>query len=180
MSGTSFRKKIIKKNIKKRNLKILDIGCGPAEIIDHMPQCEYFGYDIDKRSIAYAKKKYNSKNYHFYCKRFQKKEIRSLPKIDFVILFGIMHHLSNNQINSILMLCRKKMKKNSKLLTEDPIFVEKQNIFAKFLISSDRGINVRNKDQYLKILKKHFKSLDFKITHQKFIPYTWFSTVCKK
>ena len=34
MSGTSIRADIIKKNIKK-NLKILDIGCGPAEILEH-------------------------------------------------------------------------------------------------------------------------------------------------
>ena len=31
------------------------------------------------------------------------------------------------------------MKKNSKLLTEDPIFIKNQNLIAKFLISRDRG-----------------------------------------
>ena len=51
MSGTSFRKKIITKNIKKKNLNILDIGCGPAEIINYIPRCKYYGFDIDKRSI---------------------------------------------------------------------------------------------------------------------------------
>ena len=56
MSGTSFRNSIIKKNIRKSNLKILDIGCGPAQILDHIPQCEYYGYDIDSRSIQHAKK----------------------------------------------------------------------------------------------------------------------------
>ena len=50
MSGTSFRNNIVKKNIKKTKLKILDIGCGPAEILEHIPKCEYYGYDIDKRS----------------------------------------------------------------------------------------------------------------------------------
>ena len=39
MLGTSFRKKIIEKNIKKKNVNVLDIGCGPAEIIDYMPDC---------------------------------------------------------------------------------------------------------------------------------------------
>ena len=95
MSGTSLRKKIIKANIKKKNLNVLDIGCGPAEIIEHIPNCNYYGYDIDKRSIAYAKKKYTSKNYHFFCKKFENKEIKKLPKFDFVILFVILHHLNN-------------------------------------------------------------------------------------
>ena len=180
MSGTSFRNSIIKKNIKKSNLKILDIGCGPAQILEQIPQCDYYGYDIDQRSIQYAKKKYRKKNYHFYCKKFNKTEIKKLPKFDFVIFFGILHHLSNKEADKMLTLCKRTMKKNSKLLTEDPILLEKQNIIAKFLIEKDRGINVRQKKEYINLLKKHFKKIKNKVTHQFFIPYTWFTTICSK
>lgn len=180
MSGTSFRNSIIKKNIKKSNLKILDIGCGPAQILEQIPRCDYYGYDIDQRSIQYAKKKYRKKNYHFYCKKFNKTEIKKLPKFDFVIFFGILHHLSNKEADKMLTLCKRIMKKNSKLLTEDPILLEKQNIIAKFLIEKDRGINVRQKKEYINLLKKHFKKIKNKVTHQFFIPYTWFTTICSK
>ena len=180
MSGTSFRNSIIKKNIRKSNLKILDIGCGPAQILEHIPRCDYYGYDIDQRSIQYAKKKYRKKNYHFYCKKFNKTEIKKLPKFDFVIFFGILHHLSNKEADKMLTLCKRIMKKNSKLLTEDPILLEKQNIIAKFLIEKDRGINVRQKKEYINLLKKHFKKIKNKVTHQFFIPYTWFTTICSK
>ena len=180
MSGTSFRNSIIKKNIRKSNLKILDIGCGPAQILEQIPRCDYYGYDIDQRSIQYAKKKYRKKNYHFYCKKFNKTEIKKLPKFDFVIFFGILHHLSNKEADKMLTLCKRIMKKNSKLLTEDPILVEKQNIIAKFLIEKDRGINVRQKKEYINLLKKHFKKIKNKVTHQFFIPYTWFTTICSK
>ena len=180
MSGTSFRNSIIKKNITKSNLKILDIGCGPAQIIEHLPQCDYYGYDIDQRSIQYAKKKYYQKNFHFYCKKFNKTELKKLPKFDFIIFFGILHHLSNKEVHEILKLCKKIMKKNSKLLTGDPIFLENQNLIAKFLIKKDRGLNVRKKQEYLALLKNHFKKIKNKVTHQYFIPYTWFTTICSK
>ena len=180
MSGTSFRNGIIKKNITKNNLKILDIGCGPAQILEHIPKCDYYGYDIARRSIQYAKKKYYQKNYHFYCKKFNKTELKKLPKFDFIIFFGILHHLSNKEVHEILKLCKKIMKKNSKLLTEDPIFLKNQNIIAKFLIKKDRGLNVRKKQQYIDLLKKHFKKIKNKVIHQYFIPYTWFTTVCSK
>jgi 2-polyprenyl-3-methyl-5-hydroxy-6-metoxy-1,4-benzoquinol methylase len=180
MSGTSFRNSIIKKNITKSNLKILDIGCGPAQIIEHLPQCDYYGYDIDQRSIQYAKKKYYQKNFHFYCKKFNKTELKRLPKFDFIIFFGILHHLSNKEVYEILKLCKKIMKKNSKLLTEDPIFLENQNPIAKFLIKKDRGLNVRKKREYLALLKNHFKKIKNKVTHQYFIPYTWITTICSK
>ena len=57
MSGTLIEKKIIKSRIPKKKLKVLDIGCGPANVLNYLPKCEYYGYDIDKRSINYAKKK---------------------------------------------------------------------------------------------------------------------------
>ena len=113
MSGTSFRKKIVQKNIKNKKFKILDIGCGPAEILDYIPECEYYGYDIDKRAINFARKKYSNNNHHFFCKKFNESELFRLPKFDFIILFGILHHLDNKEAKTILNLCKKKMKKTS-------------------------------------------------------------------
>lgn len=180
MSGTSLRANIVRNYIKKKNVKILDIGCGPAEILENISDCEYYGYDIDSRSIRYARKKYAKKNYHFYNKKFDKNEIKKLPTFDYIIFFGILHHLEEKEIFTLLTLCKKKMKRDCKLLTEDPILVNDQNIFAKYLIKNDRGKNVRKKKEYLSILKKHFKNVQSKITHQTFVPYTWFTTVCRK
>ncbi len=180
MSGTSLRANIVRNYIKKKNVKILDIGCGPAEILENISDCEYYGYDIDSRSIKYARKKYVKKNYHFYNKKFDKNEIKKLPTFDYIIFFGILHHLEEKEIFTLLTLCKKKMKRDCKLLTEDPILVNDQNIFAKYLIKKDRGKNVRKKKEYLSILKKHFKNVQSKITHQTFVPYTWFTTVCRK
>ena len=181
MSGTSFRNSIIKKNITKNNLKILDIGCGPAQILEHIPKCDYYGYDIDQQIYSIRQKKISIKKIiHFYCKKFNKTELKKLPKFDFIIFFGILHHLSNKEVYEILKLCKKIMKKNSNLLTEDPIFLENQNVIAKFLIKKDRGLNVRKKQEYINLLKKHFKKIKNKVTHQYFIPYTWFTTVCSK
>jgi SAM-dependent methyltransferase len=180
MSGTSFRKKVIVKNIFKEKVKILDIGCGPAEILDYVPNAEYYGFDIDKRSINFARKKYQNDNHHFFCKRFVKKDLKNIPKVDYVILFGIIHHLTDLEVKKILYLCKLAMKKNAKLLAVDPIYINKQNIIAKFIVSKDRGMNVRTKNQYLKLARTNFKSIKSVITRQQFIPYTWFSMKCKK
>ena len=72
------------------------------------------------------------------------------------------------------------MKKNAILLTEDPIFVKNQNPIARFLINKDRGLCVRKKKEYINLIKKSFKRVNSKITHQLFIPYTWFTMICKK
>ena len=180
MSGTSFRKNIIIKNIKAKKIKVLDIGCGPAEILNYMPKSIYYGFDIDRRSINYAKNRFKNKNHHFYCKHFVKQDLAKLPKFDHVILFGILHHLDDIEVKNILNLCKKVMKKGATLLTEDPIFVKNQNFIAKFLISRDRGMNVRTKENYINLVQTNFKKIRSKISHQFFIPYTWYSMICKK
>ena len=75
MSGNSFREKFLKENVKDKNLKILDIGCGSAEILNYIPVNEYYGYDIDPNSIQVAKKNHPYENCHFFNKKFEKKKI---------------------------------------------------------------------------------------------------------
>ena len=39
---------------------------------------------------------------------------------------------------------------------------------------------LEEKKEYLNLFKPNFKYLNAKITNQFFIPYTWFTVVCKK
>ena len=180
MSGTSYRKNLILKKVKNKKIKILDIGCGPAEILNYLPGCIYYGFDIDKRQIEYARKKYKGNKFYFFCKKFTENDIGKLPKFDYVILFGILHHLKNDEAKNILRLCKKVMKNHAVLLTEDPILIKNQNKIAKFLIENDRGMNVRTKSQYLELVKNYFKKTQSSVTKQFFVPYTWFSMFCSK
>ena len=179
MSATSFRGKVIKKIINKKNVKVLDIGCGPAEILEYLPKIKYFGYDINNDYISYAKKKFGDKG-QFYCKKFTVNELKKIPKFDYVILFGLLHHLEEIEIKKLLINIKKALKKNGKLITLDNVFTENQNLIAKFLIKMDRGQNVRTKKEYIRILYKSFKKIKSQIIHQTFIPYTWFVTICNK
>tara|TARA_Y100000590_G_scaffold353758_1_gene406822 strand:+ start:740 stop:1354 length:615 start_codon:yes stop_codon:yes gene_type:complete len=178
MSGTSFRRKIVKKYITKNHVKVLDIGCGPAEILDSLPKVKYFGYDISPTYINHAKKKYGERG-NFYCKKFTAKELKKLPKFDYVLLLGILHHLDDHEAKYLMSLIKRTLRKNGRIITGDPILIKKQNMIAKFIIKKDRGNNVRDRKGYLNIIKKYFKKIKSKIYHQKFIPYTWFVMVCK-
>jgi len=176
-SGTSFREKIVRKYITKKNVKVLDVGCGPAEILSTLPNIQYYGFDINPIFINSAKKRYENKG-KFFCKKFTRTDIKNLPKFDHVLLLGILHHLNDKEINILISNIKKVLKKKGNIIALDNIFINNQNFIAKLLIQMDKGNNVRTKKGYLDILKNHFKKINSKIYHQKFIPYTWFVTKC--
>ena len=173
MSATSFRKKIVKKIITKNNVRILDIGCGPAEILESLPKVEYFGYDINPNYINHAKNKYKERG-KFFCKKFTNADLKKLPKCNYVLLLGILHHLSDREVQKLMRFIKKILMKKGSVISIDPVFIKNQNPIAKFIINMDRGNNVRNKKNYIDLIKRDFTKIKSQVHQQKLIPYTWF------
>ena len=173
MSAEKKREKIVK-NIVKKNSTVLDIGCGTGKIIEALPHINYYGFDISKIYINYAKKKYNKPNIKFFCKKFTSSDLKKLPKFDYVLLFGIMHHLSDIEVKKLFFLIKKILKKGGLVLTCDPVYVKNQNFFAKFLIDNDVGENVRFAKEYVNIINKIFNKIIYQVDQQNILPYNWF------
>ena len=56
MSGTLIEKKIINTRISNKKLKVLDIGCGPANVFKLFTKMRLLWIRYRQRSINYAKK----------------------------------------------------------------------------------------------------------------------------
>lgn len=39
----------------KAGMKILDVGCGPANVLSYLPAVDYTGIDLNEKHIAYAR-----------------------------------------------------------------------------------------------------------------------------
>ena len=76
MSSLSFNESIVKKYVKKKFINILDVGCGPADILNGLDHINYYGYDINESYINFAKNKYKHKKPKLFCKKFSNKEIK--------------------------------------------------------------------------------------------------------
>jgi SAM-dependent methyltransferase len=163
----------------KINDKILDIGCGPADLLNYLPEIKYYGFDINESYIAKAKKKFG-KNGNFYCKILDTNDLKNFPKFDLVIASGLLHHLNDNEAKNILNLAFKALKPNGRMITIDPCFVPNQNPIAFFLISKDRGQNIRNQSKYTKLAKSNFSNVKVTIKHKFWIPYTHCIMECSK
>lgn len=160
--------------------KILDLGCGTSEILDCLPNdIEYWGYDISAQYIAAAKAKYGIRG-HFHCGLLDKSELAGLPKFDRVLAIGVLHHLDDDEARALFSLSYDALKDGGRLITMDPCWAVDQGMVARYLISKDRGLNVRTGEAYTSLAKCSFESVESTLRHRSWIPYTHWIMECYK
>lgn len=162
------------------NMSMLDIGCGPADVLNYLPDgIDYWGFDISKDYIDKAQQKFNNKG-HFSCKFFENIDLEYLPKFDRVLMSGVLHHMEDEDAIEVLKLVFQSLKEGGKLITIDPCYDPNQSKIARFLVSKDRGQNVRYESQYTSLVTNIFSNINVKVVHKRWIPYTHCYMVCEK
>lgn len=179
MGAKTWRKKIVDEFIRPKNGdKILDIGCGTAEVLKYLPKnVEYWGYDISEKYIEFASKIYGDRG-NFHCALLKDTDINNLPKFDIVFL----HHLNDFEAYEIFRIANNGLNSTGKIVTIDGCFVDDQNMTVKMLLKLDRGKNVRDINGYKSIAYSTFQSEKCTITikHKKMLPYTYCIMECYK
>src|SRR5438093_9359769 len=62
VGGNALRRRLIQNHARARpGDKVIDIGCGPAQALQSLPDVEYLGLDIDPDYIAFARRTYGDK-----------------------------------------------------------------------------------------------------------------------
>ena len=164
---------LVHEYIKPQNgQSFLDVGCGPAGILDLLPEISYVGIDQNENYINYATNKYGAKG-TFICAGVDQLNDYGLKTFDRIIIIGVMHHLDDAQLTRLMKSLKDRLNHNGMLITFDPAYEDKQNLIAKFLAKNDRGKFVRTKDQYLKFVRSAFSVERADLHHDLLrVPYT--------
>ncbi len=173
MGASRIRSELVDEFIRPvRGMRILDIGCGTGQILDNLPNyVEYVGFDVSQDYIDAAQKKYGHRA-SFHLKHIRREDLFNLPKFDMVLIFGVLHHLDDDQAREITSIAYEALNYGGKLITIDPCFVNNQNKIARLLISYDRGQNVRREKDYKNIFDKHYSTVRVIVRNRSWIPYT--------
>ena len=134
--------------------RILDIGCGTAEILHLLPDdIDYTGFDMCPAYVEAARRRHGGRG-RFTCEKTEAFHPDGAdgngPARDFDIAmaFGVLHHLEDGEGRQVFRSARKALKPGGRFVTIDPAFVPDQAPLARLIVSRDRGRNVRFPQAY--------------------------------
>lgn len=172
MGLPAFRERLVREYVRPHpGMKILDVGCGTAAILNHLPEINYWGFDISQPYIRDAKKKFGDRG-HFICKVLEKADLDVLPKFDRVLALGVLHHLDDSEARTLVSVAHEALAPDGLFISADACYVDGQNPIARFLIARDRDQNVRHESGYNDLISPWFTNRTSTIQHQSWIPYT--------
>ncbi|MGO9119163.1 MAG: class I SAM-dependent methyltransferase [Desulfomonilaceae bacterium] len=144
--------------------RVLDIGCGPGDVLTEMPTVDYIGFDIDPRLIDAARKKHGNTG-QFFCAPVNEQAISAFERFDLVLATGVIHHLSDEEALGLFRLAQNCLRGRGALVTWDPCYLEHQSSLSRFLMARDRGRFIRTRPQYEALAAQVFPSIRSTIDH---------------
>lgn len=159
--------------------KVLDIGCGPADILTHLPEVDYTGLDISPEYIAAAKQRFEGRG-RFWCGDVGLMALeREQGTFNLVLATGVLHHLDDERASRLYELARLALRPQGRLITYDGCYVPEQSRIARWMLSHDRGKFVRTREAYLRLVCVRFPNVEAHLRHDLLrIPYTHLITRC--
>jgi cyclopropane fatty-acyl-phospholipid synthase-like methyltransferase len=135
---------------------ILDIGCGPAYYLDRLPAgVRYHGFDTSEPYLAYAGRRFGDQAV-FHHGRLTADGLDALPRFDTVLLFGLLHHLNDEDCASLLDLTAVALVPGGRVISVDPAVHDGQGRVSRWLAVNDRGEHVRSPEAYDKLAAQSF------------------------
>jgi SAM-dependent methyltransferase len=160
--------------------RVLDLGCGPGDIVELLPEVDYVGVDISAEYVAAGRRRFGPRA------RFMQGDIRALAPeelgpFDLIIAIGVLHHLDDADAGGITETSARLLSPGGRLVTIDPAFAQGQRPAARWLIGRDRGLNVRTPEGYRGLALPHFAAVDVCVHHHLArVPYTHAILECRQ
>jgi SAM-dependent methyltransferase len=161
--------------------RVLDIGCGPADVLSYLPPVEYYGFDMNPSYIDSARERYGDRG-SFYCRRVSRDAIDDVGgQFDLVLATSVLHHLDDDEARALFDLAYNALRPGGRLISCDGCYVPGQNPLARLIISTDRGRHVRDEANYVRLARQVFENVTATIREDlSRIPYTYILLECRR
>lgn len=160
--------------------KVLDVGCGPADVLQYLPEVAYTGIDISPEYVESAKKRFG-KSRRFVCADVSKFSFEAEQgSFDLVLATGVIHHLNDAEARRLFEFARLALRPGGRLVTFDGCFVPNQSRIAGWVLRNDRGKYVRTRNAYAQLAASAFSHVQSHLRNDLLrIPYTHLIMCCR-
>jgi len=137
--------------------KLVDIGCGPADILDSLPAVDYVGVDISAAYIEAARAKYGGRAVFL---SGQIDDWRRDPRVngaDVVLANGVLHHVDDDEARRMLAFASAILKENGRFIFFEPCYLLWQSKLSAFFMAKDRGQNIRTEQAWKDLAASAFQ-----------------------
>ena len=182
VGGNALRRRIIQNHARARpGDRVIDIGCGPAQALQSLPDVEYLGLDIDPKYIAFARRTYGDKGIFVVGDTRSLRSDTRFKDADIVIAVSVLHHLDDEEAEDCFRFAYDALKGGGRLICHDACWIPNQGTFSKCIMSHDRGRNIRTEQQYRQLAAKVFRNAHTWVdTKPMRIPYVTIVLECEK
>ena len=137
--------------------RVLDVGCGPAYYVGRLDGgVRYTGFDTSARYVGHARRRFAGRHRTFHCGQFGEEHLATLEPVDAVLLFGLLHHLSDVDAHNLLDLCGRVLAPGGRVVSVDPCFEPTQGRVSRWMSENDRGGYVREPAGFTALAQKWF------------------------
>ncbi len=158
--------------------RVLDVGCGPGDILAFLPEVRYEGYDISPQYIERARQRFGARG-EFHCHAVDDSLPVPAGGFDVAIAHGVLHHLDDAQARALLRVARRALKPGARLVTFDGCFTKDQSAAARLFLRLDRGRHVRTREADEALARAEFAEVKSFVRHDLVrIPYTHLIMEC--
>lgn len=160
--------------------RLLDIGCGPGDLLEILPEgTEYVGFDLSETYIAAARERHGSRG-SFFVGDVGEVDLGELGQFDRVLAKGVLHHLSDEEAEQLFAIAAAVLRPDGVVVTIDPCYSFRQSRLARYVVSRDRGQDVRSLDGYRALAERRFDHVETHEHHHLLrIPYSHAALACR-
>ena len=129
-------------------MRLVDIGCGPGDILDDLPSLEYVGVDISAPYIEDARAHYGDRGHFIVGTAASLTTEPKAQSADTVMCLGVLHHLSDDDAREVLDVAERILRVGGRFVALEPCYLLHQTGLSRWFLSRDRGQAVRTEEAW--------------------------------
>ena len=160
--------------------KIVDVGCGPGDMLTRLPPVDYVGCDISEAYIAGARRAFGDRAVFIAGRCDDWRRDARTRDADIVLAHGVLHHVDDEEFLRILEFARAALKPDGRFVFYEPCYLIWQSRLSAFLMSHDRGQHIRKEQEWKELAGRVFPRITTSIvTSTNLLGYTCIIGECR-